>query len=99
MTRRPPRSTRTATLFPYTALFRSIGIGAMGGARRGAVDGDAEADGLPRHWLPRRRRPHHQMQVAGMEAIDDPAGLTVQRGELAAHRPVDRKSTRLNSSH
>src|SRR3546814_8670521 len=25
MTRRPPRSTRTDTLFPYTTLFRSIG--------------------------------------------------------------------------
>src|SRR3546814_15180121 len=25
MTRRPPRSTRTATLFPYTTLFRSDG--------------------------------------------------------------------------
>src|SRR3546814_19898789 len=24
MLRRPPRSTRTATLFPYTALFRSV---------------------------------------------------------------------------
>src|SRR3546814_9970970 len=24
MTRRPPRATRTATLFPYTALFRSV---------------------------------------------------------------------------
>src|SRR3546814_18377673 len=26
MTRRPPRSTRTDTLFPYTTLFRSNGI-------------------------------------------------------------------------
>src|SRR3546814_2337604 len=26
MTRRPPRSTRTDTLFPYTTLFRSPGI-------------------------------------------------------------------------
>src|SRR3546814_8494802 len=26
MTRRPPRSTRTDTLFPYTTLFRSIGF-------------------------------------------------------------------------
>src|SRR3546814_14706789 len=26
MIRRPPRSTRTDTLFPYTTLFRSIGI-------------------------------------------------------------------------
>src|SRR3546814_11782108 len=25
MIRRPPRSTRTDTLFPYTALFRSVG--------------------------------------------------------------------------
>src|SRR3546814_13771090 len=27
MIRRPPRSTRTDTLFPYTTLFRSIGVG------------------------------------------------------------------------
>src|SRR3546814_20893346 len=26
MRRRPPRSTRTYTLFPYTTLFRSLGI-------------------------------------------------------------------------
>src|SRR3546814_10313579 len=26
MTRRPPRSTRTDTLFPYTTLFRSIAV-------------------------------------------------------------------------
>src|SRR3546814_8243151 len=26
MIRRPPRSTRTDTLFPYTTLFRSIGL-------------------------------------------------------------------------
>src|SRR3546814_1055198 len=26
MIRRPPRSTRTDTLFPYTALFRSLGL-------------------------------------------------------------------------
>src|SRR3546814_9120914 len=28
MRRRPPRSTRTDTLFPYTTLFRSLGGGA-----------------------------------------------------------------------
>src|SRR3546814_4435309 len=39
MIRRPPRSTRTDTLFPYTTLFRSwrsfhdIGIAAFAGAR------------------------------------------------------------------
>src|SRR3546814_15161380 len=30
MIRRPPRSTRTDTLFPYTTLFRSVVIGASG---------------------------------------------------------------------
>src|SRR3546814_10891844 len=35
MIRRPPRSTRTDTLFPYTTLFRSPG---------NAIDGEAGAD-------------------------------------------------------
>src|SRR3546814_16118588 len=30
MIRRPPRSTRTDTLFPYTTLFRSHCVGGMG---------------------------------------------------------------------
>src|SRR3546814_3408458 len=30
MIRRPPRSTRTDTLFPYTTLFRSDGAGLIG---------------------------------------------------------------------
>src|SRR3546814_20003850 len=30
MIRRPPRSTRTDTLFPYTTLFRSTGAGPLG---------------------------------------------------------------------
>src|SRR3546814_4591880 len=34
MRRRPPRSTRTDTLFPYTTLFRSLNAGAPGGARQ-----------------------------------------------------------------
>src|SRR3546814_15234365 len=34
MIRRPPRSTRTDTLFPYTTLFRSVN---MKGAGRGAA--------------------------------------------------------------
>src|SRR3546814_1561450 len=32
MIRRPPRSTRTDTLFPYTTLFRSTGRGSLGWA-------------------------------------------------------------------
>src|SRR3546814_9998724 len=41
MIRRPPRSTRTDTLFPYTTLFRSRGSvdGACGGTRLGPPTG------------------------------------------------------------
>src|SRR3546814_5161530 len=37
MIRRPPRSTRTDTLFPYTTLFRSIGLAAQAGQHRGGI--------------------------------------------------------------
>src|SRR3546814_2174416 len=37
MIRRPPRSTRTDTLFPYTTLFRSVGRRARQAARRRAA--------------------------------------------------------------
>src|SRR3546814_819635 len=44
MTRRPPRSTRTDTLCPYTTLFRSLGIA----LENGNVRLDALADGTAR---------------------------------------------------
>src|SRR3546814_8079935 len=71
MIRRPPRSTRTDTLFPYTALFRSLATSACAVSRL-AVRSDAAADaGHYRHPLlravscpvsgcrqPRRRAAH-----------------------------------------
>src|SRR3546814_7009067 len=63
MIRRPPRSTRTDTLFPYTTLFRSLaggagrgpGAGGRGGGRRdhagaggGAVAGGVRDQGVGR---------------------------------------------------
>src|SRR3546814_8348004 len=43
MIRRPPRSTRTDTLFPYTTLFRSKGCAYVG--RGGATDRRARCQG------------------------------------------------------
>src|SRR3546814_5127658 len=45
MIRRPPRSTRTDTLFPYTTLFRSLVLGEMRGQLVGlhAVAGGLQA--------------------------------------------------------
>src|SRR3546814_12627065 len=50
MIRRPPRSTRTDTLFPYTTLFRSAQPGAgrlQQGRVRGADATAQQADGKP----------------------------------------------------
>src|SRR3546814_146421 len=56
MIRRPPRSTRTDTLFPYTPLFRSPAVQRLRGRR---------ARGQP---AVRRRRAH---SLAGPQAFDD----------------------------
>src|SRR3546814_17580514 len=39
MSLRPPRSTRSDTLFPYTTLFRSADVSAIGAGRKGAGAG------------------------------------------------------------
>src|SRR3546814_14045809 len=54
MIRRPPRSTRTATLVPYTTLFRSRPADATGGAAS-----------APR----RRHQPARRAQPAGRRAL------------------------------
>src|SRR3546814_6357282 len=59
MIRRPPRSTRTDTLFPYTTLFRSQGADERGGASEAIIDGPdrkagRRAGAARRQWLARR---------------------------------------------
>src|SRR3546814_20455116 len=59
MIRRPPRSTRTDTLFPYTTLFRSgVAVGAValreggrGGQRQRGGEGVTEGTGQQRHGV------------------------------------------------
>src|SRR3546814_4802217 len=72
MIRRPPRSTRTDTLFPYTTLFRSVGkVGHRVGI--GADEGD----------LLQGRPPHIEAALAVAEADveDDSAGGHPARGD------------------
>src|SRR3546814_10797430 len=72
MVRRPPRSTRTDTLFPYTTLFRSyqrdLALGARG--RRGPVIAPDRR---------RRRYPRHPAGLAG-------AAGTRRRGAVSLRR-------------
>src|SRR3546814_2090079 len=60
MIRRPPRSTRTDTLFPYTTLFRSPfparpALRRPDGPRRGAAGGDRPARSRSAHRRAGRR--------------------------------------------
>src|SRR3546814_14349340 len=56
MIRRPPRSTRTDTLFPYTTLFRSESGGEGHGFEAGEAGGDR------RRGKPARREALHRLR-------------------------------------
>src|SRR3546814_14513995 len=68
---RPPRSTRTDTLFPYTTLFRSESDRDLG---RGRAVGKAAAVDLAAH-LPQperaRGQPHLAVEILGRARGDD----------------------------
>src|SRR3546814_13098386 len=72
MIRRPPRSTRTDTLFPYTTPFRSPRGGLSEADRRPAEGGASE------ERSPVRRRDHRE--GAGAEQRQDEDGLPVGDG-------------------
>src|SRR3712207_8546935 len=86
MIRRPPRS----TLFPYTTLFRSS---ASGQPRSVLLSGGALAGGARRG-----RRGAELGGEAGPAGVDHLVRV-VGRQVVEALAAVDRKSTRLNSSH
>src|SRR3546814_20054905 len=96
MIRRPPRSTRTATLFPYTTLFRSskavsVALDVPPGSHRLAVSpaGDGPVELLS--WTVERNRPGVVLDSHGI------VGATVRvaerwdrktvAAELARRRP------------
>src|SRR3546814_3205944 len=108
MIRRPPRSTRTATLLPYPTLFRStraalpqfanggaivnIGAGAADRAAAGMGAYAASKAGVARltEALAAELRDRRiRVNAVLPSVIDTPANRA----------DIDRKSTRLNSSH
>src|SRR3712207_8544017 len=87
MIRRPPRS----TLFPYTTLFRS-GVDADEGVVAGRDPVHAHVAGHADTLL----------RLTGVAAVGRAGGERAGRAVLtlgAVRRGLDRKSTRLNSSH
>src|SRR3546814_14275929 len=103
MIRRPPSSTRTGTLFPYTTLFRSFACLAMG--KQVVRRHPAHLEPADFHAVHRTRG---RSAVFGLSNPDARHGRAIGliREVQAAQLPVigtkqhlDRKSTRLNSSH
>src|SRR3546814_5488831 len=127
MIRRPPRSTRTDTLFPYTTLFRSYQR-----SKGRSLTNDAEADAIigllrrldqqaeVRDWL--RTQGRHEKPIgiictyaaqrdlikrrlvaSGLDTlIRDACKVDTVDSYQGKENPIvilDRKSTRLNSSH
>src|SRR3546814_14686810 len=88
MIRRPPRSTRTDTLFPYTTLFRSSNRGDLAVARPAVGDVLGAARGAAVE--------QNHVGVAGVHLVErcPDAPMIMIVGAAG-----DRKSTRLNSSH
>src|SRR3712207_7334905 len=85
MIRRPPRS----TLFPYTTLFRSL-VGGDAGRGRTIFNERADVQCLR----------CHAVKGEGGNAGPDLAGIgRRQTREYLLESVIDRKSTRLNSSH
>src|SRR5256884_7598403 len=95
MIRRPPRS----TLFPYTTLFRSEdcltrSVQPRPGTREDPGDRAGDPGDVP-------QQPGRHADRARRHAVEDlhyPARQLPEPSDRAAH-DVDRKSTRLNSSH
>src|SRR3546814_17653401 len=97
MSRRPPRSTRTDTLFPYTTLFRSDtpSIAVRPFANLGSdPEQDFVADGIAEDIITALARLRWLFVIARNSSC-------VYKGQAVDVRQVarDRKSTRLNSSH
>src|SRR3546814_18846983 len=104
MIRRPPRSTRTDTLFPYTTLFRSkygLTVHNILRVRMVTIDGDilelgSEAPDSPGLDL-----------LAAFIGSEGMLGIVTEVTVKLVPKPTcarvimarDRKSTRLNSSH
>src|SRR3546814_6396124 len=89
MIRRPPRSTRTDTLFPYTTLFRSRhGWRGVGGARAGEGR-SRQAPGTPAR----------NASAISSEAAARPDGRLARRGDGVVRRVAVRRSRGARALH
>src|SRR3546814_3369859 len=83
MLRRPPRSTRTDTLFPYTTLFRSHRSGSLSTARLAGESG-REVFALPGSIHNPKARGCHRLLRDGAALVESAQEVVEALGPLAA---------------
>src|SRR3546814_5315883 len=92
MIRRPPRSTRTDTLFPYTTLFRSDHLQQRSQAAAGPHPDlatrrpPADAAAVLGHTLPIEHAPERGRRLRRAARADERSGEDPPRGRRAARR-------------
>src|SRR3546814_12568822 len=97
MIRRPPRFTRTDTPFPYPTLFRSSPRLVEAAGRQHALAVPETVEGLRR--LAGDRPEAEGIEVAKAELRRQAEIFVADVAAAEDDGTVDRKSTRLNSSH
>src|SRR3546814_1813767 len=100
MIRRPPRSTRTDTLFPYTTLFRSP---QPCGARQARLPprGPAAAEFLGARRMARQRpvRPAARRMGCGERSEEHTSELQVTNAHLVCRLLLDKKKINLRPTY
>src|SRR3546814_16544715 len=86
MIRRPPRSTRTDTLFPYTTLFRSIDLGRLFGHDTVELEQQRAVPDRQRRALPRGEQAKEQDEEQQQE---DQRQRILDRAEQVPHLAWD----------
>src|SRR3546814_14260728 len=102
MTRRPPRSTRTDTLFPYTTLFRSGGMQQRASLCRALLlDPPLLLMDEPFGALDAMTRDDMNLELLRVwgESSTERKTIIFVTHSIQEAVFIDRKSTRLNSSH
>src|SRR3546814_14647475 len=85
MLRRPPRSTRTDTLFPYTTLFRSSAFAKLERDSASAMPKPADPHTVPHQATAERRRPRPRT-VDLTAAVAETSAVAALAGTIDAGR-------------
>src|SRR3546814_2366798 len=99
MIRRPPRSTRTDTLFPYTTLFRSAGFASAsrpGGLRR--LD-QPSTDGGELRAGPAIRSEEHTSELQSLMRISYAVFCLKKKKKTTVHKTKHQRYKRHTNQH